>query len=143
KTKKEKKKFPGAIVYDTLPGRNNWLFTIDLTALYPSTMIMLGLSIETMLFQCINGQKDYIDVMTRKKDTVISLRDVSSDEEFNVMAEDLYDVIREECYVISANGTIFNGNLGLLSEFVKEIFLNRKENRNLAAKYEKEGNSDM
>jgi len=50
--------FPGAIVYDTINGKWKWMFSSDLTGLYPSIIIMLGISPETFVFQLIDDQPE-------------------------------------------------------------------------------------
>lgn len=126
KKKTEKEPFPGAIVYDTIAGLHKWLFTIDLTALYPSVMIMLGLSTENYIMQCMNRYEDYISVMT-KKPVPIQVKLVGTGEEVSILASELEEIIRESGYTISANGSVFDGSFGLLAMFVKFVFMTRKQ----------------
>lgn len=128
----EREQFEGAIVYDTISGRHGWSFTIDLASLYPSTMIMLGLSPETMLIQCKQGMKDFIEVCSRNKNYAVTCLITSTNEVFEIVASDLYDLIKESGYTISANGTIFDGSLGLLSEFVQNGVNDRARYKKLA-----------
>jgi len=138
----DKEDFPGAIVYDTIEGRHGWLMSIDLTALYPSVMIMLGLSTETLVGQCIGGYVDYVAVMDKKDDTVSFVVEETK-EVFDISAIELYNLIKENGYCISANGTVFDGRLGLLSEYVKNVFETRKKYKKMMFQYEKDGNKDM
>lgn len=131
----EKEDFPGAIVYDTIAGRHGWVFTVDLTALYPKTMYMLGLSTETLLGQLEGGYKDYIAVMT-KTDKILKLTLEDTGEVIDVVASELNDAIRDAGYTISANGTIFTGELGLLSEYVQDRFNLRKKYQKQKKEYE-------
>lgn len=126
----EKEKFPGAIVYDTIAGRHGWTMTVDLTALYPSAMIMLGLSTETLVGQLSGGYEDYISVMTRK-DVDVSFVLEGSGETFHINAAELEQEIRDSGMTISANGTVFNGQFGLLSQYVQDRFLLRKHYQKL------------
>jgi len=142
KTPHDKEKFPGAIVYDSIVGRYGWTLSIDLTALYPSVMIMLGLSPETYIFQCKHGYEDYLRVMTGS-DTEIEVRDILTGDALFCSGGDLLQVIREEGYTISANGSVFNGSFGILSEFVQEIFMERKKNKKLSADYAKAGDNEL
>lgn len=119
----EREEFPGAIVYDTIAGRHGWVFTCDLTALYPSAIIMLGLSAETFVAQCENGYEDYVRVMQGLPDPItITLLDGSTSK---IDGNDLLDIIREEGYTVSGNGTIFTGQMGLLARFTEEGFNQR------------------
>ncbi len=144
KTGSEKEKFEGAIVYDTISGLHKWGFTVDLTALYPSAMMMLGLSTETMVGQLNGGYQDYISVMT-KKDTTVILDQIIDGEIVNTLecsAIELYDLIIEAGWCISANGTIFNGEFGLLSEYVKDRFDTRKMYQRMKKEAEARGDMD-
>lgn len=136
----ESTKFPGAIVYDTVPGRHEWVFGIDLASLYPLTMVMLGLSPETMIYQCIGEEKDYVKVITESEET-LSVEDVMTGEIVEISGKDLMTTIREEGWTISANATIFNGQLGILSEYLVDGFKKRKECKRLSKEYDKMGDT--
>lgn len=121
KSHNEKEKFPGAIVYDTIAGRHGWVFTVDLSFLYPATMILLGLSPETMVYHCTGGENDYVKVMTGSSD-VISVDVIECGSVVDVVdipACDFYKIIVESGYVIAGNGVVFNGEDGILASFVK------------------------
>jgi DNA polymerase elongation subunit (family B) len=122
----DREEFPGAIVYDTIEGRHGWVFTIDLGSLYPSSIMMLGLSKETMLFQCLDHYLGYIKVMSKSED-LVDLEDVRTGEIFQERACDIEELIRENGWTISGNGTIFDGTMGLLASFVQEGFNQRAE----------------
>lgn len=135
-----KEKFDGAIVYDTLAGYHMWSMSVDLTALYPSAMIMLGLSTETLVFQCSGGYDDFINITTQRDvDVEITFE---KDNRTEVMtAKEIHEMIKRNGYTISANGTVFDGSLGLLSEFVKYIFDKRVKQKAEAKKYLKAGDN--
>lgn len=124
KKSSEKEKFPGAIVYDTIAGRHGAVMTVDLTALYPAAMRMLGLSTETYIGQLLNEYDDYVAVMTRKNQ-VVELKLVESGEVIQILASDLETEIRASGYCLSAAGTLFNGEMGLLSQYVEDRFNTR------------------
>ena len=126
----EKTNFDGAIVYDTLNGRHGWGMSIDLAALYPSAIMMLGISPETIVMQCHGEYEDYISVMT-KEDRPIRITLEEDDSVIEMSAKDLYDVIIEEGLVISASGTILNGRMGVFAEFTKNAFEKRKYYKDL------------
>lgn len=125
----ERQDFPGAIVYDTIAGRHGWIFTSDLTALYPSAIIALGLSVETFVAQCANGYDDYLKVMTGTMDKITI--ELLNGDQLEVVASDLLNEIRSSGFTISGNGTIFDGTLGLLAEFTEEGFNQRAHYKNL------------
>lgn len=122
----EKEKFPGAIVYDTIAGRHEWVFTIDLNSLYPSVMRMLGLSPETLIMQLLGEYEDYIKVMTKQKVPVTVYLE-REQEEIEIMADELESVIRENGYCIAGSGAIFDGRMGLLAEYVQDLVFSRKK----------------
>lgn len=115
-----KESFQGAIVYDTIPGKKSWAMTVDLGSLYPSTIRMLGMSPETMMFNVLKGYEGYIDIMT-KQDTEIEVQVIENGVETEILimnAREMEEVIRQEGLTISAEGIIFSGEVGLLAEFV-------------------------
>ncbi|MBG24157.1 MAG: hypothetical protein CMF22_11980 [Idiomarinaceae bacterium] len=126
----DKESFDGAVVYDTLSGRFGYQSTIDLTALYPSCMMLLGLSTETYIYQLANRYEDYIAVMS-DSDEMVEIYDVNTNERLMAKAADIHQMIIDDGLCISANGSIFNGEMGLLSAYVKETFEMRKHYKKL------------
>lgn len=120
---KEKEKYDGAVVYDTVVGLHEWVFGVDLRSLYPFTMIMLGLSPETILGQLVGEYEDYIKVMT-KDDTggCVELILAETGELIEILPSELEETIRSDGWTISAAGVIFTGKLGFLSRYVSEGF---------------------
>lgn len=138
----EKEKFEGAIVYETLNGVYGWTFSIDLSALYPKTMIMLGLSTENFIIQLENRHEDFIKVVS-ETDDMITLTEIKTGEVYEDTAKNIMALIREEGYTISANGSIFNGKTGLLDGFVQQVFDERKKYRDMSRNYAKSGDMDL
>lgn len=115
--------YAGAVVYDSIPGRHEWVMSADLVSLYPKCMILLGLSPETMIAQCLGGYEDYVHIIERKDDEgMIEVEDVSNGDSFSLLPSEIDDMIRQEGFTISGNGTIFNGTLGLMAEWVSDNF---------------------
>lgn len=117
----EKQDFRGAVVYDTISGLHRWMFSIDLTSLYPSIMIMLGLSSENLVMQLVKEDLDYYRVLQRE-DVDVEFVWEETGETMVMKAYEIDDLIRENGFTMSASGTIFDGTMGLLSEFVKDGF---------------------
>jgi DNA polymerase elongation subunit (family B) len=126
----EAEEFEGAIVYTTISGRHGHVFTVDLTALYPSCMILLGLSSETLLMQCEDTSDDYVRIMSRSDD-LVTITVESDKSQITLPAHEMNDIIHEAGYTISGYGTIFDGSLGLLSEFVQHTFQTRVNQKGL------------
>ena len=120
----EKEKLQGAIVYKTREGVHPWCMSIDLTALYPSVIVSLGISPETMIMQCANNHDDFIKIVERRPEEIRVLN-FEDNEIVTINADDLKDIIEEEGFTLSANGTIFNGKQGIISEVVNNWFQSR------------------
>lgn len=132
KREHDREKFAGAIVYDTIAGLHGWAMTVDLSALYPSVMRMLGLSPETIVMQLRGEQEDFIKVVERSSDMVVVTHEESG-ERFSCRASEVWDMIKENGYTISANGTIFSGEMGLVAQYVESLGVNRKKYQHLMA----------
>lgn len=145
RTAKDNESFEGAIVYDTITGLHNSVFSVDLRSLYPFTMIMLGQSPETMIMQCIGKYDDYVHVMTRDDSKgpieVQMLEYGEVVENVRILPSELESIIREEGYVISAYGTIFSGELGLLSAYAKSKYDLRAHYKGIMKDFRKAGDS--
>lgn len=120
--------YAGAVVYDSIPGRHEWVMSVDAVSMYPKTMIILGLSPETMMYQCENGYEDYVAIIERDDSWgEICLNGINGFSDETLLPSEIDDVIRSEGFVISANGTIFNGDLGIMAEWVSDNFDMRVE----------------
>jgi len=126
-----KEEFEGALVYDTLPGRHSWMMTLDLAALYPSAIILIGMSKENLLYQAKDGYDDYIRIMTKSKE-VINVYDEATGDWVELPACDLEHLIRDNGWCISGNATVFDGSYGLLAQFAQEGFDQRVHYKQLA-----------
>ncbi len=122
----EKQDFRGAVVYDTIAGLHKWMFSIDLTSLYPSIMIMLGLSSENLMMQLLQEDLDYYRVLQRE-DVDVEFVWEPTGETMVLKAYEIDDMIRENGYTMSAAGTVFDGSMGLLARFVKDGFDKRSQ----------------
>ena len=122
----EKEEFPGALVFDSMIGKSNWVCSSDVVSEYPSVMMMLGLSLETMVFQLTGGYEDYVKVITSddsEGDIKVELMDGSIE---TAPPSAINEIIRDSGYTISGNGTIFNGSEGILARFVRQCFERRQ-----------------
>lgn len=127
-----KEKYEGAVVYDTISGRAGWSGSVDLTSLYPKTMEMLGLSTETMIYQCFGEYEDYVHVMTENDEFgEITMEAIPDGTRSKILPSELYKKIRENGWCISAAGTIFNGEMGILAQYVHDGFELRSEYKRL------------
>lgn len=126
--KHEKEAFPGAFVMDTKPGVYGWVCSIDIASLYPSVIRALNISPETHLMQLKRGYDDFVKV-TAKEKISISVKIIDSGEELDILATDIYDIIRENGYTITANGSILDSKQGLIPEVLELWVAERKETK--------------
>lgn len=141
----ERGQLPGAIVYKTREGVHRWCATCDLTSLYPSVIVSLGISPETMLMQCFNHHDDFLKIV-EQRDEDIQLTTVGPYEDqydqFILTGKELHEVIVENGYTLSANGTIFSGEHGIVSEVVKNWFDQRVQLKQKMKQAVKDGDKE-
>lgn len=131
-------KFDGAIVYETINGSYDWSASFDLVSLYPSVMMMLGLSTENFLYQLKNRRHDFISVV-EGRNTPVFLICKKSGGIIESTAKEVQELIRAEGYTLSANGSIFSGGTGLLDGYVSETFRERKKYQAMMREYRNKG----
>ena len=120
-----KEKFPGAFVYYTIQGIHEDVAVWDIGSLYPSTIRALNISPETFIMQCEGRFDDFLSVVHREdKNICVELR--GTNEQFVLKAWELKNIIKENGYIISANGSIFTNEFyGLIPE-VLSVWANRR-----------------
>lgn len=120
-------KFPGALVYNPKPGVYGWAMSIDLASLYPSTIRAINISPETHIYQCLNYNADFVNVVS-ELNVDISVLDVRSGEVDVVNAKELHQIMLEAGWSISANGSIFtNDFVGLIPEVLGVWYKQRQQ----------------
>jgi len=122
--------FPGALVFKTMTGVHGWSTSIDLTSLYPSVIMALGISPESIVMQCESRGEDFVRIVERQETmvTVVVRNNLTDEREsFTISARELDDVIRSNGYTLSANGTIFDGRGGIIPEVIRLWFETRKQ----------------
>lgn len=141
KQKHDSTGFEGAFVFETISGVYKWVSTVDLTALYPSTIRTINISPETMIGQCVGGREDMIKIVQQDM-TDVTVETVEG-EEVTKTAQEWNMVIREHNMTISANGTLFhNLFVGLIPEVLEEwAGLRNKYKKKMAEAY-KAGDMD-
>jgi len=145
----DKETLEGGYVYETMTGRHEWMASYDLTSLYPSVMMMLGISPETYIFQAKNRFQDYIKIVTESEDEVV-LQAVGQHvdyrhlkgEDFHFTGKEAMEFIREQGYCISANGCIFTGKDGFVSRVIRNGFETRKHYKVMMKEAAKAGDKE-
>lgn len=136
----KKQDFPGAFVLETKPGVYGYTSSIDLASLYPSTIRALNISPETHLFQCVGLTDDFVKVVT-ETDDILSVRSIIDDEVHTIRAKDLKSLIVEQGWTISAYGSIFEKDVGLIPEVLTLWYEERKKTKKLSKEYYKKGDT--
>lgn len=124
----------GAYVKDPNPGRYKWIYDLDLTSLYPSIIMTLGISPETKVFKL-----DKFDGIEYVKDKGTHY---SSRNKGWATAAELREYLKENNYSIAANGVVYDtSKKGFIPSILDKWFDERVEYKNLKKKYEKEGDA--
>jgi DNA polymerase elongation subunit (family B) len=124
----------GAYVKDPNPGRYKWIYDLDLTSLYPSIIMTLGISPETKVFKL-----DKFDGIEYVKDKGAHY---SSRNKGWATAAELREYLKENKYSIAANGVVYDTTKkGFIPSILDKWFDERVEYKNLKKKYEKEGDA--
>ena len=125
----------GAYVKAPNPGRYKWVYDLDLTSLYPSIIMTLGISPETKVTKIEN-----FDGHKFVKGQATHLTDGWNGWE---TTEELQKYLNDNQYSIAANGVIYDTKInGFLPSILDKWFNERVEYKNLRKKYEKEGDDD-
>ena len=140
--KKDKKKgFAGAFVRPPLPGLYDWVYSLDLQSLYPSIIMSLNISPETKIGKVLNWNIDEYNSSTMDS-FVIEEADASST--LNRKQFDAY--LKQSRYMISINGILYRASdekIGVIPAILDKWFYERKEYKELQAKAEAEGDSEL
>jgi DNA polymerase elongation subunit (family B) len=142
KANNEREPFPGAFVVETKMGIYGWSTSIDLGSLYPSTIMAINISPETHILQCENNHNDFIKVVHQSIDD-INITHVESGEEFTLKGFELYEMLRENGYTISAYGSIFSNEVGIIPEILTLWLSQRKEFKDKGMELSISGDSKM
>jgi DNA polymerase elongation subunit (family B) len=136
----ENAKVEGAIVMTPRAGLWEWLGSVDITSLYPSTDRALNMSIETFIGQFEQEERAWEGI--RAKDN--NLWDVEIfGEQFSMTGADWHAFIREQNYALSAFGTLFDQNKpGMLSDTLTFWFEERIRLQAEKKKYAKLADSE-
>jgi len=124
----------GAYVKDPNPGRYKWIYDLDLTSLYPSIIMTLGISPETKVFKL--DKFDGVDYV-KDKGTHYSSRNKGW-----ATAAELRQYLKDNKYSIAANGVVYDTTKkGFIPSILEKWFAERVDYKNLKKKYEKEGDA--
>ena len=132
-------KFTGAYVKDPKPGRYEWVFDLDLTSMYPSTIMTLNISPETKIGK-VNGwnAEEFIKGVNK----TYSL-EKKGKVQGHMNNEELSTMLNSNKISISSNGILYrNDKKGLIPSLLSKWFDERVEYKRLMKKYGEEGNDE-
>lgn len=96
---------PGGFVRDVIPGKNDWIVTLDLDSLYPHLIMMFNISPETI-------RKSY---------------DISVEDLYNKKPIPFEDTLKKENLSLTGNGVTYTKDFrGFLPELMDSLYSERK-----------------
>jgi len=133
--------FEGAYVRDPIVGRYEWVYDVDMSALYPSVIITLNISPETKVGRITNWdevQPYFISGGEDKTnaDKLIIINNKVSD----IKISEFRTWLLNESYSVSSIGVLYDKDkAGIVPAILKTWMQERDDNRALAKKYGQEG----
>lgn len=126
--------FTGAFVKEPIAGLYDWIYSADITSLYPSVIMSLNISPETKLGKIDNWNFESFD------NGEISILRIGND---NIPSSEFKKKIENKSVAISSNGVMYRQDtLGVVPTILDIWFKERIEYRELAAKYGKDGDKE-
>ena len=132
-------RFTGAYVKDPKPGRYEWVYDLDLTSMYPSTIMTLNISPETKLGKLVGWDAEEFIKGTPKTYSF----------EIDGKVKGTYDEkqlekVFEKKISVSSNGVLYRyDKKGLIPVLLEKWFNERVEYKRLMKKYGDEGNDEQ
>ena len=127
--------FTGAYVKEPIVGLYDWIYSADITSLYPSVIISLNVSPETKVGKIENWDHTLFDNGSMD---IIRVGDKS------YSLDDFKKMISNNTFSISSNGIVYRQDImGVVPTILDVWFSERVEYRKLAKKYSDEGNKEQ
>lgn len=127
-------KFTGALVLPPQVGMHEWVASVDVASLYPSTMRTLNISPETLIGQFFDNHLAFEEISDRT-DKVLYFR-FNDGEIVDKPAHEWANFIKDHGYVLSSYGTIFDQNRnGVIPSILTDWFSRRKLHKKLASDF--------
>lgn len=123
-------KFAGALVLPPIVGMHDWVFSVDVNSLYPSTIRSLNISPECIVGQFYDNEKAYEQIYngTDVPLTLLYENDMSETK----TAKEWKEQLREWNYNVSGFGTVFTQEFkGIIPTLLTNWYSDRKEYKKL------------
>jgi DNA polymerase elongation subunit (family B) len=132
--------FAGAFVKEPVPGRYEWVYSLDLQSLYPSIIMSLNISPETKVGFVQNWD---LEKHFKKEIVAYVIQEVGNDMTIELEYPKFVEFLEENNLSISSNGVLYgNDKVGIIPEVLDTWFAQRKEYKDLMKKYTNEGDTE-
>jgi DNA polymerase elongation subunit (family B) len=133
--------FTGAYVKEPIPGRYEWVYSLDLQSLYPSIIMSLNISPETKVGKVLNFD---LEQHLRKEIVAYVIQEFGDNTTIELEHDSFNKFLIENNLSISSNGILYtNDKVGIIPEVLDTWFAQRKEYKDLMKKYTNEGNKEL
>lgn len=154
---KNKGKAQGAFVKQPIPGLYKWIFDLDLTSLYPMTIISLNISPETKFAKVLNWDEEQYTKKTFSGKYEIEyykggvfdefnniINEKTSKEKKELTLTELSDLLISKNLSIASNGCMYTlDKKGLIPSILDMWFNERDDHKQMRKQYEKQGNNEL
>ena len=135
KEKEGEEGFIGAYVKEPIVGLYDWIYSADITSLYPSAIMTLNISPETKVGKILNWDKIKFD---KGEIPIVKLSETTS-----YTASEFKKMIDGYTFSISSNGVVYRQDIfGVIPTILDQWFSERVEYRALAKKCSDEGDKE-
>lgn len=123
-------KFKGAYVVPTVPGLYEWMGTIDVTSLYPSTMRTLNLSPETIIGQFYENHLAFEEIKNETSSDITLLYENQMSE--TLSGKEWKEYLKSAGWIVTAAGTVITQEkMGIIPSILTRWFTDRKKYKKL------------
>ena len=131
-------RFTGAYVKDPKPGRYDWVFDLDLTSMYPSTIMTLNISPEMKIGKIVGWDaEEFMRSVTKTYTIEIGKKTKTYS---NIELKKMFD---DNHISVSSNGIMYrNDKKGLIPSLLERWFDERVEYKRLMKKHGNAGEQD-
>lgn len=129
-------KFGGAFVLSPIVGLHEWVGSIDVNSLYPSSMMSVNISFDTLIGQFSDTDMAYENVIQKTEKKLSFIFEDGSVE--SLTGREWNTLLREMNCSISGYGTVFTlDKKGIIPLLLKEWFGKRKQFKKRSEEYER------
>lgn len=124
--------YPGGYVKSVIPGRKEWVLSVDLASLYPHIQMELNISPEKII-ENYDLPEELIELREQLPESIEDKMDAIINNDINL------DVLHKHNIAMSPNGQFYKrDNIGFLPKLLKSIYSDRKATKSLMIKKKQE-----